>query len=72
VELDTAPASQCLPSIPKLRDAILQTERVLIDDKPTSRPLPGDDIQLGYYADGYPKLPSGLDRRQVLDFAQAA
>jgi hypothetical protein len=56
----------------KLNQTILETERMLIDDKPASRSLLGDDIQLGYYADGYPKLPTCLDRGQVLDFAQAA
>ena len=54
----------------KLRQTVLETERVPIDDKPAS--LLGDDIQLECYADGHPKLPACLDRRQVLDFAQAA
>ena len=57
---------------PKPRQTILETERVLIDDKPASRVLLGDDVQLEYYKDGYPKLPACLDRRQVLDLAQAA
>jgi hypothetical protein len=26
--------------------------------------LSGDDVQLEYYEDGYPKLPACLDRRQ--------
>ena len=30
---------------------------------PTSGALQGDDYQLKYYADGYPKLPPCLDRR---------
>jgi len=57
---------------PKLRQTILETERVLIDDKPARRSFLGDDILLEYYKDGYPKLPTWLDRRQVVDFAQAA
>jgi hypothetical protein len=32
--------------------------------------LQGDDIQLEYYEDGYPKLPEFLDRRRKL--AEAA
>ena len=28
-------------------------------------PLSGDDVQLEYYTDGYPKLPACLDRREV-------
>jgi hypothetical protein len=31
---------------------------------PTPRALQGDDVQLEYYEDGYPKLPACLDRRQ--------
>ncbi len=27
--------------------------------------LHGDDYQLEYYADGYPKLPACLDRRPI-------
>jgi hypothetical protein len=57
---------------PKLRQSIIETERLLIDDEATSHPLLADDIQLEYYVDGYPKLPTCLDRGQVLDFAQAA
>jgi len=30
---------------------------------PTPGALQGDDYQLEYYADGYPKLPACLDRR---------
>jgi hypothetical protein len=47
------------------RQAILDAERILIDeDRPkTESPLKGDDIQLNYDADGYPKLPVCLDRR---------
>lgn len=30
----------------------------------TPRALQGDDVQLKYYEDGYPKLPACLDRRQ--------
>jgi hypothetical protein len=55
---------------PKLRQSIIETERLLIEEDRTSHLA--DDIRLQYYPDGYPKLPSCLDRRQVLDFAQAA
>jgi hypothetical protein len=55
---------------PKLRQSIIETERLLIEE---NRPRHlADDIQLEYHEDGYPKLPACLDRRQVLDFAQAA
>jgi hypothetical protein len=57
---------------PNLRQSIIETERLLEDGKPASYLLLGDDVQLEYYKDGYPKLLSGLDRRQVVDFAQAA
>ena len=56
---------------PKLRQTIIETEWLLIHDELTS-PLLADDIQLEYYEDGYPKLPTCLDRGQLLDFAQAA
>src|SRR5262249_2555025 len=48
---------------PKLRQTILDTEQLLKDDKPSSRALAGDEIQLEYYDDSYPKLPDCLDRR---------
>jgi len=38
---------------------------------PTPRALQGDDVQLAYYEDGYPKLPACLDRRPV-QLARAA
>jgi hypothetical protein len=56
-----------------LREAILGTERVLIDEdgsKPEA--LKGDDIQLEYDADGYPKLPARLDRRPKPSISEAA
>ena len=31
---------------------------------PTPGALQGDDVQLEYYEDGYPKLPACLDRRR--------
>jgi hypothetical protein len=46
----------------KLRQAILETERVLKDQQPIS-PAISDDVQLEYYPDGFPKLPAWLDRR---------
>jgi len=55
-----------------LRQAILDAERVLKDDELTSHALPGDDIQLQYHEDGYPKLPDRLDRRPLFAVAQAA
>jgi hypothetical protein len=49
---------------PKLRQAILDAERVLIDeDKPASDALKGEKVRLEYYDNGYPKLPLCLDRR---------
>ena len=54
----------------KLRQSIIETERLLIEEDPTGHLA--DDMQLEYYVDGYPKLPACLHRRQVLDFAQAA
>jgi hypothetical protein len=46
---------------PKLRQTILDTERLLKDDEPTSHALVGDLIQLEYYEDGYPTIPECLD-----------
>ena len=42
------------------RQAITETERLLIDEPATT--LKGNDHQLEYYEDGYPKLPTCLDR----------
>ena len=50
---------------PNLRQAILDTERVLKDDKPGTGSVQGDDCQLEYYEDRYPKLPTCLDRREA-------
>lgn len=55
----------------KLRQTIIATEWLLIDDELVS-PLLADNIQLEYYEDGFPKLPTCLDLGQLLDFAQAA
>ena len=59
---------------PKLRQAILDTERVLKDDeKVVSRdttPSSSAGLQLEHYDDGYPKLPACLDRR--IKLAEAA
>jgi hypothetical protein len=57
---------------PKLRESIIETERLLKDEEPASHPLLGDDIQLEYYEDGYPKLPACLDCRSLPELAQAA
>jgi hypothetical protein len=50
---------------PNLRQAILDTERVLKDDKPGTGSVQGDDGQVEYYEDRYPKLPTCLDRRET-------
>ena len=52
--------------------AVLDIERVLIVDEQPSTPgaLQGEDYQLEYYEDGYPKLPACLDRR--IKLAEAA
>jgi hypothetical protein len=42
---------------PELRQTIIESERLLKENEPTSHPLLGEDIQLEYYEDGYPKLP---------------
>jgi hypothetical protein len=47
---------------PKLRQAILDAERILREEEPTRRALPPEDVQLYYYEDGFPKLPGCLDR----------
>ena len=57
---------------PKLRQAILDTERVLREDELTSHALPPEDVQLYYYDDGFPKLPQSLDRRPEPLLAEAA
>jgi hypothetical protein len=50
------------------RQAILDTERVLIDDEaPTvGQPLQGNDYQLDYYEDGFPVMPPCLRREPAL------
>jgi hypothetical protein len=40
--------------------SILAAERVLKDEESTAQPVNGDDFQLEYYSDGYPKLPDVL------------
>ena len=55
-----------------LRQAILNTERVLKDEESTAQPVNGDDFQLEYYSDGYPKLPECLDRRRKPLLVEAA
>jgi hypothetical protein len=49
----------------EIRQAILDTERVLKNERPASDALK-DDLVLEYYDDGYPKLPACLDRRPKL------
>jgi len=55
---------------PKLRQTILDTERLLKDDEPTRYALLGDEIKLD--DDGYPKLPECLDREPEPLLAEAA
>ncbi|HEY9500554.1 MAG TPA: hypothetical protein VIR01_02855, partial [Pyrinomonadaceae bacterium] len=55
-----------------LRQAILNTERVLKDEESTAQPVNGDDFQLEYYSDSYPKLPECLDRRRKPLLVEAA
>jgi len=57
---------------PRLRQTIFDTERLLKNDEPTSHALVGEEIQLQYYEDGYPKLPERLDRRPEPLLAEAA
>jgi hypothetical protein len=56
----------------KLRQTIRNTERIVKDDELTGQSLVGHEFQLEYHADGYPKLPTCLDRWVVPDLAQAA
>ena len=55
-----------------LRPAILNTERVLKEGESTAQPVNGDDFQLEYYSDSYPKLPECLDRRRKPLLVEAA
>jgi hypothetical protein len=57
---------------PKLRQTIIETERLLKDDERTSHPFLGDDIRLEYYEDGYPKFPACSDRCSLPELARAA
>jgi hypothetical protein len=47
----------------KLRQTIIETERLFFKGDETTRHLLGDCIRLDYYEDGYPQLPECLDRR---------
>ena len=55
-----------------LRQAILNTERMLKDEESTAQPVNGDDFQLEYDSAGYPKLPECLDRRRKPLLVEAA
>ena len=57
---------------PKLRQAIIDTERLLNHDELTRQTVTGDDIHLEYYEDGYPKLPECLDHGPKPLLAEAA
>jgi hypothetical protein len=54
----------------ELRQAILDSERVLKNDEPIRHP--DDEPVLEYYDDGFPKLPDCLDRRPKPLLARAA
>jgi hypothetical protein len=57
---------------PKLRQAILDTERLLREDELMSpAKLPGD-VRLDYDENGFPRLPGCLDRRPKLLLDEAA
>jgi len=56
----------------KLRRTIIETEWLLKDEQPSSHLFLGEDIQLEYYEDGCPMLPTCLARRPPLELAQAA
>ena len=49
----------CMTIEPGLRRAILTGQ-----SEGSGEPLQGDDVQLEYYQDGYPKLPACLNRRR--------
>jgi hypothetical protein len=57
---------------PKLRQAILDTERLLREDELTSPTKPPEDVQLDYDENGFPRLPECLDRRPKPLLAEAA
>jgi hypothetical protein len=57
---------------PKLRQTILDTERVLKDVKPEIAAPKDGDLALDCYDDGYPKLPTCLDQRSLRELARAA
>jgi hypothetical protein len=57
---------------PKLRQAIIDTEHLIRNDELTLKAIASDQVQLKYYEDGYPKLPTCLDRRPLHELARAA
>jgi hypothetical protein len=57
---------------PKLRQAILDAERVLTDDELSGHALPGRDLELEYHEDGNPRLSDCLDRRPKPLLVEAA
>jgi hypothetical protein len=59
-----------MPIDPKLRQAILDTERVIKDDEPISHL--NEEPALECFEDGFPKLPEFLDRRPKRLLAEAA
>jgi len=56
----------------ELRRTIIETEWLLKDEQPSSHLFLGEDIQLEYYEDGCPMLPTCLARRPPLELAHAA
>src|SRR6516225_724658 len=57
---------------PKLRQSIIETERLIRDHELTRQAFASDQMQLEYYEDGCPKLPTCLDRRRLHVLARAA
>jgi hypothetical protein len=57
---------------PESIQAVMDIERVLIDDGPTPGAIQGDDYPIEMDVDGYPKLPACLDRRPKPPISEAA
>jgi hypothetical protein len=55
-----------------IRYGVLAVEHRLVDDRPKTLPLQGNDHALTYDANGYPELPNRLDRRTKPSLAKAA
>jgi hypothetical protein len=57
---------------PKLRQAIVDTERLLREDELMSPAKPAEDVQLDYDENGFLGLPECLDRKPKPLLAEAA